>query len=481
MSATHLARSLRRSPLWGLLFLTLGSGAPSTAVADGNSSDLTQLVSTDYNCHEFLMLVCFKLVCTPLGCSMERANDISYYLPAFFIEVIRSPGDSILEDGGSPGGPELGTAIDLADHSRGAEYGYAYEVRIWDIRELVEALLDNICLPCAYASAGIGVGTSGVHFQDERRMGNVPDDWGGGLDAFADAMQEVSSYINAYMNMQAMAEAMMTYGNMVMGEMTLGDAQQVSGDSDYDFWSTDKANPPEDSDTEERPADQDGGAGWMDDDDSMDEIGMSREESLGRSVAEGNEACMGVADVHDIMTDLGDITEEATGGFVRLIYTSEIDIFHWRTGCRDFGRIADSLRCIATGTGGESCIGHWGPLYPRSYMAHGGAAVTSALAAYRALHMADEMGLFDESDDDAMPDVFTDGIRINKSTKLQASLPEVSDCFNPGDRDDMEMTRATGYDKLDVEQQAVRFGYMMWVPDKCCLTDDELSEACQGF
>lgn len=81
----------------------------------------------------------------------------------------------------------------------------------------------------------------------------------------------------------------------------------------------------------------------------------------------------------------------------RFLYLSELDLIQWHTGFMDMWRpeLLGNLTCAVTPFWTPSCMGTWGPIFPRdgwleqpSHMAH------SAGLAYRGLSQAQEKGLY---------------------------------------------------------------------------------------
>lgn len=159
----------------------------------------------------------------------------------------------------------------------------------------------------------------------------------------------------------------------------------------------------------------------------------------------------------------------ANFGYFKLIYTSELDLLNWRTGCHDkvdayssggLAAMECALESLAeTGVsvigsdaipdlGNGQCIGAWGPLKPRQYLANGSGQSTAALTAYRALHYSKSMNLHP--------------YMVNTSGKLQFAWPKVSQCFRPG-ISQLELTRHS-----PVSQNG-NYAFIYWQVTDCCL------------
>lgn len=187
---------------------------------------------------------------------------------------------------------------------------------------------------------------------------------------------------------------------------------------------------------------------------------------------------------------------------IQLAYTSEVDSASWRTNCRDafmsfmysplvlpvcggeavLGTTADGVESFSNRMdeyevpGGQSmgalhrqmmryregiqksnlCVGDWGPLLPRTYMAAGAPdSVGAALTAYRALHIARY----------AMK-TFKWGVSTS-GTWFQPIYPEVRECVKAGEplRTASQEIAPDGMDRLSWNG---RYGFIVWSQVSCC-------------
>lgn len=148
----------------------------------------------------------------------------------------------------------------------------------------------------------------------------------------------------------------------------------------------------------------------------------------------------------------------------RPAYLSELDFPEWRTGCRDMSiskmLSSNAMTCATQGVadlagvgqdfssliGEDSCLGAWGPLYPRQMRdVFLTPEAASAKTAYRAMHLARKsFGSLD------FP-VGRDGI-------MQQVYPSVSACFPPGQHPVPAALSTDG-----------NYGWVYWRRVTCCV------------
>ena len=184
-----------------------------------------------------------------------------------------------------------------------------------------------------------------------------------------------------------------------------------------------------------------------------------------------------------IAAALNSVGANPIGGFdLPLVYASELDNYHWHTGCRDLPRasaraalvppmcavrVPDYLRDAISSyvpdigspiTGGIStddvCVGQLGPLYPRQMHGMGKTDPTAAVVtAYRAMHLAEK-------------DIGTFQIRVNQDSKFQPLYPNVNTCFRV--TDDPELIES----KIGRSDDG-RFAFIYWASVTCCISFQE--------
>jgi len=160
-------------------------------------------------------------------------------------------------------------------------------------------------------------------------------------------------------------------------------------------------------------------------------------------------------------------------GLPSLTYATELDLLHWRTGCRDLS-IANQLRanglvCTAAGiaqwiygdnplsrlVGADACVGSWGPLYPRQMRDIGPTPVVhSAKTAYRALSLARaDLGL--------LP------VPVDLGGRLQQAWPAVSACFGVGE---LPLPEPGWSPQPTMASPDGRYGWFYWRQTTCCVS-----------
>ena len=159
-----------------------------------------------------------------------------------------------------------------------------------------------------------------------------------------------------------------------------------------------------------------------------------------------------------------------------LLYTTEMDVLSWRTGCRDKKtayRSAFSCSSLAKGTEGvgdflgldqsnifssdatkEACIGSWGPVFPRQFLTMNSDVTGAAHAAYRAVHIASR--------------TFGTASFPMRGAKMQLAYPNKSPCFKLGaDAKELES-------KISASKNGV-YGFVWWVRLACCKGIEEFA------
>lgn len=161
-----------------------------------------------------------------------------------------------------------------------------------------------------------------------------------------------------------------------------------------------------------------------------------------------------------------------------LVYASEVDNYHWHTGCRDLknatarapmvlpmcaadygGFLSDGVKKAGDAVGlnvgwGDVCVGQMGPLYPRQMHSLGPTdPVAAAHTAWRALHLSHfDIGTFDK--------------KVVQGGKFQALYPKPGGCFGIKDRPEtIESTVGTSQDG--------RYAFVYWAPVTCCIDFEE--------
>ena len=143
---------------------------------------------------------------------------------------------------------------------------------------------------------------------------------------------------------------------------------------------------------------------------------------------------------------------KAVQQFAKLVYSSELDFVHWRTGCRDISKAALE--------GLSSSVGDWGPLYPRQMEALGTPDnVSAALTAYRALHLA-------------RYDLETFNQTVSEDGLMQPVYPDFGKCFGPG-APYLEVDSKVG------SSHDGRYCFIYWKPVTCCIKWQQLA-SCSG-
>jgi hypothetical protein len=158
----------------------------------------------------------------------------------------------------------------------------------------------------------------------------------------------------------------------------------------------------------------------------------------------------------------------AAAGLPALAYSSEIDWFNWRTGCRDLvaADLVPALPGIAcdgapsasmpssTAAPADACIGHWGPLRPRQMRDIGPPPpLYAAKTAVRAMSIArDQLGNF------AYP--------VDTSGKLQQVYPALSACFAVGS---LPLPQLPASARPVVTSADGRYAWIYWRLTSCCV------------
>lgn len=167
-------------------------------------------------------------------------------------------------------------------------------------------------------------------------------------------------------------------------------------------------------------------------------------------------------------------------------YSTEVDTLNWRTGCRDITLTnvlqSNNFTCSAAAVSGQvdkivsklggsnplsrffgndTCLGAWGPLFPRQMRDIGNVAtVGSAKTAYRALSVAKtQFG----------------GVKfpVGLEGKFQQAYPTVSACFGPGDS---PLPTAPFTLKPVVTSPDGAYGWIYWRPVSCCVSLSTLAK-----
>jgi hypothetical protein len=153
----------------------------------------------------------------------------------------------------------------------------------------------------------------------------------------------------------------------------------------------------------------------------------------------------------------------AKSGSALLVYSSEVDILHWRSGCRDMDdsftgmNLASPLACGGQGIAeklgasdlSDVCVGEWGPRYPRQYMSLGTTEpIGTGLSSARALDLAVKT------------------IQIgkwklgSKTVKYQQLYPDRGSCFKEG--------QSIAKTEKDMQfSKDGRYAFLVWIYQKC--------------
>lgn len=151
------------------------------------------------------------------------------------------------------------------------------------------------------------------------------------------------------------------------------------------------------------------------------------------------------------------------------VYLSEVDLPNWRTGCGDESiaklmesngitcatQTAADFMALGSGFGSiigmDSCIGSWGPLFPRQMRERGlNPIAASAKTAYRAMSLA-------------RTSFGTMAFPLGIEGKMQQVYPTVSQCFHPGE----PLPQVTGKPAM-LSPNGV-YGWVYWRPVTCCV------------
>ena len=176
--------------------------------------------------------------------------------------------------------------------------------------------------------------------------------------------------------------------------------------------------------------------------------------------------CGSVTNMVNKYSKVGDIGGGFDGYNMKLFYASEPDALNWRTGCRDMSLThmltSNAFTCTAAGIasfagspelitnliGEDSCIGNWGPLYPRQMRARGPTQVQSAaIAAYRGISIA-------RTEMDRFP------YPVDTTGKLQQAYPNISACTKVGTIP-LPTSMKPSLDGA--------LGWIYWRPTGCCI------------
>lgn len=184
------------------------SSTESSGGGDGSSIDLLDLVSGASSCLDLQISICIRISCTFNSCDYDIAADILYYIPKLFIEVIPAGGDFFFNDDAPEAGLEYSTIQRPGDSPYAKHHARTYEVRIWDISELDEQLLEAIgeCMRCGMPGAGgifgcnISVREVVCGFPKPDEDEDVPTNFGEGIKEVAGMMstiQQASELVQA--------------------------------------------------------------------------------------------------------------------------------------------------------------------------------------------------------------------------------------------------------------------------------------------
>ncbi len=187
----------------------------------------------------------------------------------------------------------------------------------------------------------------------------------------------------------------------------------------------------------------------------------------------GGAACPSAASVTGLLDELGRGWSPLSP---RLVYASELDVFNWRTGCRDLaapgpGRwaCAPSIDAIgpANGAAGAdpACLGAWGPLYPRQMRDIGNTPlISSAKTALRAMSIAGEqLGRL--------------SVPVDVQGRLQQVYPVRSACFEIGRSPLPQAPWSASPPRISPDG---RHAWIYWRPVSCCVGFGSLAR-CAGM
>jgi hypothetical protein len=165
-----------------------------------------------------------------------------------------------------------------------------------------------------------------------------------------------------------------------------------------------------------------------------------------------------------------------------LAYATELDAVNWHTGCRDTSLASllagNGFSCTAAGVaqwfggdnalsrlvGADSCVGLWGPLYPRQMRDIGNNPVVhSVKTGYRALSIArDQLGV--------LP------VPVDLGGRMQQAYPAVSACFGIGTLPLPEVGLSPQPTRASADGH---YGWFYWRQVACCIRFDAYQQCLQ--